>query len=102
MLLLLAARKQARVELFIDLCCPFSKKMFGVVYDQLCPQLEAARPGAVQFVVQNVPQPWHPQSSYMHEASFAAKHVAPDSFGAFCKGAFRGLWKRTRVVLPGC
>lgn len=86
-----AASPQARVELFLDLCCPFSKKMFAVVLDQLCPALEAEKPGQVQFVVQNVPQPWHPQSAYMHEASFAAKHVAPESFGAYCKAVFDNL-----------
>ena len=61
------------VELFQDVCCPYSKKMFDTVYQSLIPILhKEALIGNVQFLWQSVPQPWHAQSCCMHEAIMAA------------------------------
>lgn len=63
------------VELFQDLCCPFSRKMSmtlnqpGGVLDQI--GTDPALAAKVEFVFHNVPQPWHPQSPVMHECMFA-------------------------------
>lgn len=64
------------IECFHDLCCPFSGKMFRTLSEI---DLEKAYPG-VDLLFQNVPQPWHAQSSYMHEVSLAVKAVDPSSF----------------------
>ena len=32
----------------------------------------------------NVPQPWHPQSPVLHEASFAVKRLDASKFNLFC------------------
>ena len=61
------------VELFQDVCCPYSKKMFDTVFQSLIPILEKeALIGNVQFLWQSVPQPWHAQSCCMHDAVMAA------------------------------
>jgi len=63
------------VELFQDLCCPFSRKMSmtlnepGGVFDQIV--ADPALAAKVEFIFHNVPQPWHPQSPVMHECMFA-------------------------------
>ena len=56
------------IELFLDLICPFSMKMFCALYDG---DMFAKLDGKVCFVFQNVPQPWHPQTVYLHEVSLA-------------------------------
>mmetsp|Transcript_76963 Transcript_76963/g.220448 ORF Transcript_76963/g.220448 Transcript_76963/m.220448 type:complete len:309 (+) Transcript_76963:60-986(+) len=74
-----------RVELFLDLCCPFSAKLFKTVSTLVAPQYE----GKVTFVVHSVAQPWHAQSSYMHEASLAVLDVAgADKFWEFSGEVF--------------
>ena len=61
------------VELFHDVCCPYSKKMFDTVFLSLIPALEAENLiGSIQFLWQSVPQPWHAQSCCMHDAIMAA------------------------------
>ena len=63
------------VELFQDLCCPFSRKMCitlnspGGVFDQI--RADPGLAAKVEFIFHNVPQPWHPQSPVMHECMFA-------------------------------
>lgn len=65
------------VELFLDLCCPFSKRMLHTVAGGVAASFE----GKVNFVFHSVVQPWHAQSSYMHEASLAVlKLHGPDAF----------------------
>eukprot|EP00913_Durusdinium_trenchii_P022632 g21255.t1 len=51
------------VELFLDLCCPFSKRMLMTVAGGVAKAFE----GKVNFIFHSVVQPWHAQSSYMHE-----------------------------------
>lgn len=63
------------VELFLDLCCPFSRKMFatlnaeGGVFDQI--RADASLSTKLECIFHNVPQPWHAQSPIMHESMFA-------------------------------
>ena len=65
------------VELFIDLICPFSMKMFTCLYDN---DIFKAFEGKVSFVMQNVPQPWHPQGVYVHEVALAIKVHQPEVY----------------------
>ena len=61
------------VELFQDVCCPYSKIMFDTVFQSLIPKLEKV--GLIEnirFLWQSVPQPWHAQSCCMHDAIMAA------------------------------
>mmetsp|Transcript_2566 Transcript_2566/g.7524 ORF Transcript_2566/g.7524 Transcript_2566/m.7524 type:complete len:224 (+) Transcript_2566:99-770(+) len=63
------------VELFQDLCCPFSRKMCitlnqpGGVFERI--RADPSLASKVEFIFHNVPQPWHPQSPVMHECMFA-------------------------------
>lgn len=74
------------VELFLDLICPFSSKMWKSVYsggplekmgDKVC------------FQINQVPQPWHPQGTYVHEAALAVKDVAPASYPAYVDAIYK-------------
>jgi hypothetical protein len=47
--------------LHADLACPFSGKLFKSVLKVL-PQYK----GRARWVMHQVPQPWHPQSTLMH------------------------------------
>ena len=81
-----AARSPICVELFLDLICPFSSKMFKTVYSDVIPSLPSDTP--VNFVLQQVPQPWHPQGTYVHEAALAVKQVAPACYPAYVNAVF--------------
>jgi hypothetical protein len=84
------ARSNLVLEFYCDFCCPFSKKM----WERLClpggviSTCEAQSVGDIQFIMHQVPQPWHPQSSYMHEASFAARNVDADKWHDFSTALF--------------
>lgn len=66
-----------KIELFQDLCCPFSAKMQKVICTEVGPELKKlgekgeTRYDGVEFLFQNVAQPWHPQSCVMNEVSLA-------------------------------
>eukprot|EP00929_Paragymnodinium_shiwhaense_P115142 TRINITY_DN83815_c0_g1_i1.p1 TRINITY_DN83815_c0_g1~~TRINITY_DN83815_c0_g1_i1.p1 ORF type:complete len:265 (+),score=63.68 TRINITY_DN83815_c0_g1_i1:69-863(+) len=72
------------VEMFLDLCCPYSKKMFLTITKEV-----AAKATDVDFVFMPVPQPWHPQSTLMHEAALAVREIAgPQKFWEYCDAVF--------------
>mmetsp|Transcript_16345 Transcript_16345/g.33639 ORF Transcript_16345/g.33639 Transcript_16345/m.33639 type:complete len:202 (+) Transcript_16345:19-624(+) len=59
------------VGIFLDFNCPFSRKIFNTV-------MQVAGANIVddlQFVFHLVPQPWHPQSSILHEFGLAVKEL---------------------------
>lgn len=70
------------IELFLDLICPFSMKMYMALYDN---NILQAFDGKVCFVFQNVPQPWHPQGAYLHEVAFLVKKHSPECFNKFVR-----------------
>ena len=77
------------VELFHDVCCPYSKKMFDTVYTSLIPTLEQkGLIGKIEFLWQSVPQPWHAQSCCMHDAVMAAMILDRASVGAYLSNVF--------------
>jgi len=42
----------------------------------------------ISFVIHQVPQPWHPQGTYVHEVALAVKQVQPDLYPAVCRALF--------------
>eukprot|EP00392_Amoebophrya_sp_AT5.2_P001528 g1530.t1 len=67
-----------KIELFQDLCCPFSAMMMKTLREQVMPTLRekaktnpARYENTVEFLFQPVSQAWHMQSSVMHETAFA-------------------------------
>ena len=66
------------IETFQDFCCPFSKKMFVTLASVLPALKEQGK--SVDCLFQCVPQPWHAQSSYMHEAALAVKMLDESKF----------------------
>lgn len=76
--------KPVVIELFLDLICPFSSKMYKTVYDEVLPAFGQQ----VSFVIHQVPQPWHPQGTYVHEVALAVKQVQPGLYPAVCRALF--------------
>ena len=76
--------KPVVIELYLDLICPFSSKMYKTVYDEVLPVFGQQ----ISFVIHQVPQPWHPQGTYVHEVALAVKQVQPDLYPAVCRALF--------------
>ena len=83
--LAVAARPSIQIELFLDLICPFSAKMFNAVHKEVIPKMAGKD---ISFVVQQVPQPWHPQGTYVHEAALAVKQVSPTAYPAYVQAVY--------------
>jgi len=67
------------LEVYLDFCCPFSRKMWNTVT-----QFNKAHP-EFRFTVQLVPQPWHPQSCILHEFALSVRSIFGDErFFIFC------------------
>ena len=54
--------------------------VYKTVTEEVMPKL-AGKP--ISFVVNQVPQPWHPQGTYVHEAALAVKATAPEAYPAY-------------------
>lgn len=76
------------VECFLDLNCPFSRKAFKTVVDGPDAVAQAYAGQPVQFVLQQVIQPWHPTGCYMHEAALAVKALKPGAYLAYMGKVF--------------
>jgi len=75
------------VEMFLDLICPFSSKMFQTVQDGVVAEFG----DSVTFVIHQVPQPWHPQGSWVHEAALAVKAACPEQYPAFVAEIYKNF-----------
>lgn len=81
------------VEMFHDVCCPYSKKMYDTVFTSVIPALEKEDLlNKIEFIFHSVPQPWHAQSCCMHDAVMAAaildrQHVGTYIFNIFADQA---------------
>lgn len=71
------------IELFLDLACPFSRKLFMSAYGD-----ETVRASGARFVMHQVPQPWHWQSAVMHEAALAVRQLRRDAYFPFVAAVF--------------
>ncbi|ODQ63727.1 hypothetical protein NADFUDRAFT_84331 [Nadsonia fulvescens var. elongata DSM 6958] len=86
------------VDLYLDYNCPYSGKMFNKVYDGLFVNIrsnsvvesDSTPSSQVLFVFHQVPQPWHPTSTLMHEAALAVAQLtqSPEKFWKFSKALF--------------
>ena len=102
-----AAAAPIRVECFLDLICPFSRKMFATLTDGVIDKSG----DKVCFIMHQVPQPWHAQGSYVHEAALACKEIAPAKYQDYCAAIYkefdtgkftdRQTWDKSRSQLNG-
>ena len=68
------------VAAWLDYACPFSGKFYKTFTEQVLPHYG----DAVKFVVYHQVQPWHPQSTMLHEAAIAVTMVGgEDAFWKF-------------------
>lgn len=65
---------QHQVQLYIDYCCPYSKKLLLNVKPVFAEFPE------IQFTIIHQVQPWHPQSAIMHSAALAVNMINPEKF----------------------
>ena len=76
------------LEFFWDYCCPYSAKSFVMIYSLVIPMIEDLHPGAFRFVFSHQVQPWHPQSTMMHESAIAVRLIDPTLFYPYSKILF--------------
>lgn len=76
------------LELFFDLNCPYSAKMFRCVRELPRALAEKAPTASLSMIVHLVPQPWHPQSCIQNEAVLAVQAVKPELAVAFMNRVF--------------
>lgn len=80
------------VDLYVDFNCPFSKVIWDKIENPganaLFDRVGEVKGRKLRFVFRNVPQPWHPQSTLLHEASLAVGQLEPSKFWAFVKVLF--------------
>lgn len=79
----LSAPAPVTVELFLDLVCPFSRKLWLAVRGGVVDKF----PG-ITFVVNQVVQPWHPAGAWVHEAALAVKAASPQAYPSFVDAVF--------------
>merc|ERR1711920_112258 len=91
---------KVKVEIFQDFACPYSARLWKTlsqengVFDKVRANDELK--SKIEFVMYNVPQPWHPQSPCMHEAYFAVQCAVKDEPTAvqkYLKAAFSAQGK---------
>ncbi|KAI8321517.1 hypothetical protein GQ54DRAFT_261627 [Martensiomyces pterosporus] len=75
------------LEVFLDYTCPFSARMWRTLTGQVLPYLRAEHP-SVSVIFRHQVQPWHPNSTLLHEASLAAEKINPDSFELYSSALF--------------
>ena len=99
-----APGKAVTVDMFLDIICPFSCKMLLTLLGSSVCEKFADR---VTFVLHQVPQPWHPQGSYVHEAALAVRSTSPDKYVAYVRSLMtahveqkkftdEATWEKTR------
>lgn len=76
------------VEIYLDYCCPFSKKAYFTMVKDVVPYFNENHKDTLQFVFRHQVQPWHPQSSYTHEAGLAVERVDSSKFFDFSSVLF--------------
>ena len=82
----LGARTAAHtLDVFIDLACPFSKKIFNNLLE-VHQWAETVQPGGLSVRFLLTPQPWHPQSPVLAESVLAVQRIDAEKAIAFTKG----------------
>jgi hypothetical protein len=63
------------LEVFVDYCCPFCARIFKRLTEEVIPAFNGDSTPRIKLIFQQLPQPWHPQSSLMHESVCAIRHL---------------------------
>lgn len=77
-----------QIHLYLDYNCPFAGKLFYTFVDKVIPELETRHPGKFEVVFAHVVQPWHPQSTFLHEVALAVARLKPEAFWTFLRVLF--------------
>ncbi|KAJ1551862.1 hypothetical protein HK405_013645 [Cladochytrium tenue] len=83
-----AAAGENVLEVYLDFVCPFSRRIFVRLVDEVLPYAATAHPGKLALVFRHQVQPWHPQSTLLHEAAIAGARLAPTRFYAVARVLF--------------
>jgi hypothetical protein len=75
------------LETYLDFLCPFSKRIYLRLRDEVLPHY-SSKGVALELVFHQAPQPWHPQGSQLHETALAVQLLRPDAY----KAAFDALF----------
>ena len=95
------------VEIYLDYLCPFSRRAFDRLVDEVVPQLLVAGKHAdqVQVIFRQQVQSWHPHATLIHEVALAAEHVLlhhSSNAGAGSKiastDAVNGFWSVSKAL----
>lgn len=65
---------KVHIGVYLDYCCPFSAKMYKTLFGQVAPNYG----NKLKVTFHHQVQPWHPQSTMMHESALAVAKVAGD------------------------
>jgi hypothetical protein len=60
------------LECFVDFCCPFSKKIWDRLTKDVYGHYNNNSTSPLKIIFHQVPQPWHPQSTLLHEVALAS------------------------------
>lgn len=77
---ILPADPKHTVEVFLDYACPFSTKIWRTLSAEVIPYLKTQN---VSFIFRHQVQPWHPNSTLLHEAALAVEKLNPAGFIPF-------------------
>lgn len=82
----LGSAEMPTLECWLDFACPFCAKFYVNFVENTLPKYA----GELSFVFQHQVQPWHPQSTLMHEAAIATRRVGGDeAFWKFSAALYR-------------
>ncbi|KAJ1814758.1 hypothetical protein LPJ75_002632 [Coemansia sp. RSA 2598] len=73
------------LEIFLDYTCPFSAKIWRALQSQVLPWLETQ---PVTVIFRHQVQPWHPNSTLLHEAALAVEKINPSAFALYSTALF--------------
>lgn len=71
------------IDVYLDYVCPYSAIAWRRLRAEILPALDKKFPGKIQLVFRHQIQPWHPQSTLVHEAGLAVARLAPAKFLTF-------------------
>ena len=76
------------LEFYWDFSCPYSRLSFDFVTSQVFTYAQETYPDEIAIVFCHQVQPWHPQSTLLHESAIAVHRLAPHKFFDFSRLLF--------------